>query len=71
MSRFNTPIDATGCNGNIFAILGRATYALKILRVSKAERDRLAENVMSSHSYEQAIKYIEEYFPVIREEEHS
>lgn len=69
MSKFTTTINATGSDGNIFVILSKATYMLGKLHVDQNEINLLAERVFACESYEEAVKLIEEYFPVVMEEE--
>lgn len=64
MPKFTTVINATGPNGNIFAVLGNATVLMKELRISPFEIQSLREKVFGSKSYEEALDHIREYFPV-------
>lgn len=62
--RFSTVIPASGPDGNIFAILGTATRLLRQIGRPQADIDQLRGDVLASKSYEQALGFVREWFPV-------
>lgn len=64
MAKFKTTIDATGSNGNIFAVLGAARIMMRQLDVPKEDLTALGAKVMAASSYKEAIDAIREWFPV-------
>jgi hypothetical protein len=67
MAKYDTKIDATGSNGNIFAILGTARQLLKELGEQPYVISKLMEDVFNAHSYDEACSHIEKYFRLIKE----
>lgn len=63
---FKTEIDATGSGGNIYAILGAATRLLRQIEVPADRIEKLQEDVRSAVSYDQAVAFVEYWFPVRR-----
>ena len=68
MPMFETPIPAYGPDGNIFAMLGRASTMLRQLG-RDIDAALLEHDVMASESYAQACALIEEWFPLDRGEQ--
>ena len=64
MSRFETAINATGPDGNIYAVLGNATRFMRQLGIDPNEMLGLRAKVLAAPSYATAIDYIREWFPV-------
>lgn len=64
MSMFSTRISAKGPQGNIFAVLGNAVSLMEQIGLPHDAIKALKEDVFASQSYEEAISFIEEYFPV-------
>jgi len=64
MSRFSTPILATGSDSNTIAILGYAMRRMRQIGISLTERQALSDKVMAAGSRAEAIAAIEEWFPV-------
>lgn len=63
MSKYETTIDATGSNGNVFAIIGTATRHLKQLEGAEAAK-AFSDKCMSSEGYAEVLELVQEYFPV-------
>ena len=63
---FTTVIRATGPRGNINAILGAATSLLRQLAVPADRIERLRYDVTNAASYDQAVAFVEAWFPVER-----
>ena len=61
--RYDLRIDATGPNGNIFAVLGNARTLLRAMNETE-DLERLTVDVLTAKSYADAIAAIREYFPV-------
>ena len=63
---FSTSIPATGSNANIFAIVGTASRMLREIGVPPDRIEKLQGDVSSAVSYDQAISFVERWFPVDR-----
>ena len=64
---FDTVIHASGPSANILVIVGTAGGMLRRLRVPSDRITKLYEDVMNAASYDQAIAFVEHWFPVERE----
>lgn len=65
---FTTVIRASGPEANVHAILGTATSLLRQLAVPADRIARLRYDVMNAASYDQAVAFVEAWFPVDRGE---
>lgn len=63
---FSTVIDATGPAGNVNHILAEACAMLRHLDVPADRIELLRANVGTAVSYDQAVAYVEAWFPVRR-----
>ncbi len=64
---FTTVIRATSPAGNIHHILAEACALLRILKVPTDRIEEMRAYVGTAQSYDEAIGYIERWFPVERE----
>jgi hypothetical protein len=65
---FKTVIPATGSNANINFVLSRACRALEEIEVPAARIDKLRSDVRNAVNYDQAVAFIEYWFPVERDD---
>lgn len=69
-SRYSTRIDATGPNGNVFAIIGAAVQLMRQLPgMEPSEIDYFRKKVMAAKSYKEAVALVREWFPVDLDDE--
>ena len=64
MERPQIRIDPRGPDGNVFAILGRATAALKAAGNSQAAEHMSSRVLGGAHSYEDALRIMREYVKI-------
>lgn len=66
---FSTVIRAIGSDGNVYSVLATATQYLKQLDVPPARIEQLRHDVLTASSYDQALVYVERWFPVDKGDE--
>ncbi len=64
MSKFETRIDATGPNGNVFAVIGTARNLMRQIGLPRSEIDAVSARATKAQNYDEALGIIREYFPV-------
>lgn len=66
---FESRIRATGAGGNIFVIVGTACRMMRKLGLPADRIEKLQSDVMASGSYDEAIAFVERWFPVDRDDD--
>ncbi len=64
---FSTVIDATGPGGNVAHVLAEACAMLRHLDVPADRIEALRARVGTAQSYDEAVAYVEAWFPVRRD----
>jgi hypothetical protein len=64
---FTTVINGRGPGANIFYIVGTAVAMLRQLAIPTDRIEALRENVANAGNYDQAVAFVEAWFPVRRE----
>jgi hypothetical protein len=57
-------VQLTGTDGNVFALLGRCTKALKDIEQFHRARE-LTDRVLETHSYDEALALMQEYVEAV------
>ncbi|MGE3279931.1 MAG: hypothetical protein AB7H90_01015 [Alphaproteobacteria bacterium] len=65
---FSTVIDARGERGNINLVLATAIRLLRQIDIPSDRIELLSKNVKNSVNYDQALAFIEHWFPVERDD---